>query len=50
MSDEEIEETLRKVGSVCGKIGKGILIAGIGLAIGIPFLNLLAGNEKYPLE
>lgn len=44
------EEMMRKIGGICGKIGRGILFAGIGLAIGIPFLGLLSGDKDYPLE
>jgi hypothetical protein len=44
------DEIIEKIGNVCGKIGTGILMFGIGLAVGIPFLGLLSGDKKYPLE
>lgn len=50
MSDEWTMEDTKNVGRVFGMIGKGILLCGIGLAIGIPFLGLLSGDKEYPLE
>jgi hypothetical protein len=50
MSDKWTMEDTKNVGRVFGMIGKGILLCGIGLAIGIPFLGLLSGDKEYPLE
>lgn len=50
MSDEWTIEDTKNIGRICGMIGKGILLGGLGLAIGIPFLGLLSGDKEYPLE
>ena len=44
------DEVIEKVSKICGKICTGIALVGIGLAIGIPFLGILSGDKKYPLE
>ena len=50
MSDEWTMEDTKNIAKLCGMIGKGILLGGLGLAIGIPFLGLLSGDKEYPLE
>jgi hypothetical protein len=42
------DEMIEKIGNVCGKICTGIVM--FGLAVGAPFLGLLSGDKKYPLE
>lgn len=44
------DEVIEKIGNVCGKICTCIALFGIGIAIGIPFLGILSGEKKYPLE
>lgn len=44
------DEVIEKIGNICGKICTGIALFGIGIAIGIPFLGILSGDKKYPLE
>ena len=48
MSDEWTIEDTKNIGRLCGMIGKGILLGGLGLAIGIPFLGLLQATKNTP--
>lgn len=54
MNDElnlqDAKNVAKGIGKVCSKIGMGLALFGIGLAIGIPFLGLLSGDKEYPLE
>jgi hypothetical protein len=47
---QDTKNLAKGVGKACSKIGMGLALFGIGLAIGIPFLGLLTGDNEYPLE
>tara|TARA_B100001564_G_scaffold359818_1_gene383176 strand:- start:1009 stop:1173 length:165 start_codon:yes stop_codon:yes gene_type:complete len=47
---QDAKNVAKGIGKACSKIGMGLALCGIGLAIGIPFLGLLSGDKEYPLE